>query len=886
MRQGQRTEGTDLAWSPGAAFGALEAAGGRTVAISVAGGQATALSGQDMAGLVRGAALALREAGIGTGDTVAIWAPNSVQWVAAGLACHLLGVILTPLDSMLSGAEAAEQMRESQVQAVWVTEAQAPAIGTGTPAIFLDRIEPSATELPVPGYSADMPIALFRTSGTTGKPKMFHLTLGNIGWNVRTITQSGEVSSRDRVFQPLPMHHVFPWITATLTCLTLGATLVLPESPSGPHIAEAMKLARPTIVIGVPRLYEALLAGIRTRLKSAGGWALAGYEALLWLSRRLGRATGGRFGPVLLAPVRRLAAPDLRMLISGGAHLSVEVEEELEALGWDVRSGYGLAETSASVTVPLGGKRLGSTGRAVQGCDIRIDQPNDDGIGEILLKGPVVFSGYQNNPEANATAFTGDGYFRSGDLGRLDEDGFLYVTGRAKELIVLSGGDNLFPEDVEQRYLAHPEIAEIGVMERDGALVAVVVPDMAEIAKHDVLNPEKAVKIALATTAKELPSTWRLTGFVLSHEPLPRTRLLKLRRFLLPGIYDELMAGHVAAPVAAPSPEDEAWLAAEPRARLWRLLAEQYPDRPLSLDGYISYDLGLDSFSWMNLSLAIEQATGVRLGAAEIGEIKTTRDLLALVSERFGAKARARPDQAALIAREADLWLRPRTPRERLLSALLFRANAAGMRVVFGLRIEGREHLEGLAGRPFLICPNHSSNLDVFAVTAAVPPGLRRQLSWSGSRARAFTNRMRRSLARLVGVFPIDEAEPMVAIGLAVEALKRGKGVVWFPEGWLSPDGRMLPFQEGVGHIIDRSGALVVPAVIEGTFEAWPRDRQFARPHPTRVVFGAPIPAETLAEGLSDSEDRARAIAVRLRAELVALAREAGADIVAPEDKP
>ena len=885
MGKEQGTEGAELAWSPRAAFDALEAAGGRTVAISVAGGVATALSGEDMAGLVRGAAAALREAGIGTGDTVAIWAPNSAEWVAAGLACHLLGVILAPLDAMVSGEEAAEQARESEARAIWVNEAQAPAIGTEIPAIFLDRIEPSAAELPEIGYSADMPIALFRTSGTTGKPKMFHLTLQNIGWNVRTVALSGEVSSRDRVFQPLPMHHVFPWITATLTCLTLGATLVLPESTSGPHIAEAMKLARPTIVIGVPRLYEALLAGIRARLRSAGRWGLAAYEALLWLSMRLRRATGGRFGPVLLAPIRRRAAPDLRMLISGGAHLPASVEEELEALGWDVRSGYGLAETSASITVPLGGKRLGSAGRAVEGCDIRIDQPDAEGIGEILLKGPVVFSGYLNNPEANATAFAEDGYFRSGDLGRLDEDGFLYVTGRAKELIVLSGGDNLFPEDVEQHYLVHPEIAEVGVMERDGALVAVVVPDMAEIAKHDVLNPEKAVKIALATTAKEMPSTWRLTGFVLSHEPLPRTRLLKLRRFLLPGIYDELMAGHVAAPVTAPGPEDEAWLAAAPRARLWRLLAEQYPDRPLSLDGYISYDLGLDSFSWMNLSLAIEQATGVRLGAAEIGEIKTTRDLLTLVSERFGERAEARPDQAAVIAQEAELWLRPRTPRERLLGGLLFWLNAAGMRVVFGLRVEGREHFEGLADRPFLICPNHSSNLDVFAVTAAVPPGLRRKLSWSGSRARAFTNRMRRALARLFGVFPIDEADPLVATGMAIEALRLGRAVVWFPEGWLTPDGRLLPFQEGVGHIIERSGALVVPAVIEGSFEAWPRDRRFARPHPVRVCFGAPIPAEALAEGLPDSGDRARAIAARLRERLVALAREADADILGPEDR-
>lgn len=867
-----------MRWSPIDALEALEAAADRTVTISVMDGVATRASGKQIADLVRGTAAALQGSGIASDDIVAIWAPNSPRWVAAGLACHLLGVILAPIDAMLSASEARRQVRDSRARVALISGGSAEAWGKEIPTIVLDQIEPSEKNLPPRDYAPDLPIALFRTSGTTGTPKMFYLSMQNIGCNVRFVTDSGDFSARDRVLLPLPMHHVFPWITATLSCLTLGAMLVLPQSPSGPHVTEALKLTRPTILIGVPRLYEAMLAGIRSRLRSISPAFLAAYEALLWLAFRIKRASGGQFGSYILAPIRRMIAPDLHLLVSGGAHLPIEVEEELETLGWDVRGGYGLAETSGSVTAPIGGKRLASTGRAVAGCEIRIDNPNADGIGEILLKGPVVFAGYLDNPRENERAFTTDGFFRSGDLGRLDADGFLFVTGRAKEVIVLAGGDNLYPEDVEARYLTDPLIAEIGVMERNGALVAVIVPNVAEFATRKLISPREAIAISVATIAKDLPSTWRLSGFVLSHEPLPRTRLLKIRRFMLPRIYEDSLAGRKPTRSITPKGEDAKWIAMEPRASVWQLLLDEFPNRAFGLDGYITYDLGLDSFGWMNLSLAVEDKLGVRLSVEDTAHIATVRDLLKVVTEKYEKGAESREKRADITEATAK-WLAPRTRTERLVGYILHGMNVVLMRTFFRLRVDGRAHLAGLVGRPALICPNHASDLDPLAVAAALPARLRSRVRWSGSRGAAFGTRLRRALARSIGMFPVDQAAPMMAVAMAVASLNQGMAQVWFPEGLLTPDGKLLPFHEGIGHVVAQSAAPVVPVIIDGSYAALPRDRRFPRPRRIRVIFGPPIAASTIKEGLPDEPKRARIIAERLRKAVLALASAHGLDL-------
>ncbi|MCB1502961.1 MAG: AMP-binding protein [Bauldia sp.] len=871
-----------LPWSPSELLAGLQRLGDRPVVQSVVAGTVETLTGAQLHRRIAGTAAALARADCGRGTVVALWAPNSARWIEAGLACHYLGAVLAPIDALLPASEAHDQAIASGAGAILVDGDAAEM--TGLRCFDLSELDLDQASVPAAALGPDDPIALFRTSGTTGAPKAFRLSLGNIGWNVRAIAETGLVGPDDRVLMPLPMHHVFPWITATLSSLTVGATLVLPEAPTGPQIAEALRLGRPTVIAGVPRLYEAMLAGIRERIRSSGGrLARIAFDGGMGLAVQLRRHSEGKLGGALLGSVRRAVAPDLRLVVSGGAHLPQRVQEELEALGWDVRVGYGLAETAASVAGTLVAKRAASVGKPIEGCEVRIDSPGPDGIGEILLRGPVVFSGYIDNPDANAQAFTPDGFFRTGDLGRLDADGFLYVTGRKKEVIVLAGGDNLYPDDVERRYLADPQIAEIGVMERDGALVALIVPNLAEITKAGALKAEDAIRVALGTVATRLPPTWRLAGFALTREPLPRTRLGKLRRFRLPELYERARAGGGQAEPRVLTAEERAWIDTPPRAAVWAILAQRQQGQPFDLDSHLQLDLGLDSFDWMSLAVSIEEATGVRLDSADTARIATVRDLLTRVSTKEPDRERHRADFDETIARERARWLSPATPVERGLAGVLAGANKATMRLFFRLHARGVETLPTTG--PLLICPNHVSDMDAFVVAAALPAALRRRIAWAAIRQRVFHTPFHRAFARIARIFPVDETAPTIAVELAIETLAKGGVQVWFPEGWRSPDGKLLPFHSGVGHVILRSRAPVVPVYIAGTFEAWPRDRRFPHPTAVTVTFGEPLAADALIAGIPEGADPAQALADAVRAGVARIAGEApGEDDDAPAE--
>lgn len=870
-------------WSPDVVIASLSRSGSAPVLLTLREDTIQPWSGEQLIRLISGAVGGLSQLGVKTGDVVSLYAANSPAWVAVALACWRLGTIIAPIDSLLPTDDAVASATAAGAR---LLIADRPIIDAD-PAIEVVDME-SFGEAPPDGagpgvpIALDAPVALLRTSGTTGTPKLFHLTLGNIGANIQAIAKSGLLTGDDRVLMPLPMHHIYPWVTATLTSLTVGATLVLPESPTGPHIATALRLVRPTVMIGVPRLYEALVTGVRQRVRGAGRLADMLFGMLISASMNLRKATRINVGRIVFWPLRRQIAPGLRMMVSGGANVTRDVADAIEAMGWDLRSGYGLAETASIFTGNLSEKRLGTEGKPITDGTIRIDSPDESGTGEILLQGPSVFSGYIDNPAENAKAFTKDGFFRTGDLGNLDADGFLRVSGRAKEVIVLGGGKNIYPEEVEKKYLASSDITEIGVLERRGELVAIVVPDLAAIAKRGSLQTDEAIKTALSSVAKTLPSTQRLSGFVLTREKLPRTLLGKIQRFLLPDLYESLLSRRAMPASRDLTPEERDWVSAESRSGVWALLRRQLEGRPFDLDSHLQLDLGLDSFDWMTLALSIEEQSGVQLDAANIAQIETVRDLLQMV----GSEIESRPERTTAapvfrVDQHRKRWLAPQTGLERAIGRLVLALNRVLMRTVFRLKCRGAELLP--ADGAFVICANHVSDMDPAALAAALPSRVRGRTYWAGDVVRLFASRVTRLLCRSARVYPIDETAPMVAVELAVDVLDAGGVQVWFPEGWRSADGKLLRFQAGIGRILQRANVRVVPAFIAGTLEAWPRESRLPRPHPVEVVFGAPIEPARLVPSGPLSEAPAEQIAAALRSQVGELALSAGADVLTVE---
>ena len=336
----------------------------------------------------------LRQSGIGRGTAVALWAPNSPVWITCALAVLAAGGVLVPIDE-LAGPDLFDVALKSSNARLVITachhfEASGAlwrAQGIGT--ILVDENRKFAadatqwrsalleTSEDLPDASGDQPALLSWTSGTTGTPKAFVLSHRNIATNVEALHRLAAVGRRDRVLLPLPLHHAYPFVVGMLTPLTCGAAVVLPASTTGPSLMQALRAGDVTALVGVPRLYETLVATIALQINSHRRLVVrVGWRALLRSAILLQRWTGLHAGRLVFTPVRQRIASKLQLLVSGGAPLERKTEEHLEALGWTVLTGYGLAETASLFTGNRPSEwRAGSAGRPLADGKIRIAQP-------------------------------------------------------------------------------------------------------------------------------------------------------------------------------------------------------------------------------------------------------------------------------------------------------------------------------------------------------------------------------------------------------------------------------------------------------------------------------------------------------------------------------
>jgi long-chain acyl-CoA synthetase len=850
-----------------------------------------------LATTVRELAAGLVSAGLEPGARVALFAPDGPEWIASALAAIRAGGVVVPLDAQFTDDALAHTLTDSAARLVFTTADRADRVARLAPAariVLLDAAEGRASWREVRGPAERLPerrgadpAALFYTSGTTGPPKGVPLTHGNLTFQINTLAGIGLVTPGDRVCLPLPLHHVYPFVVGLLTPLALGLPLVLPHALTGPQIVRALKEGEATVLVGVPRLYSALLSAIEIELASRGRSVAAAVRLALdlsvWARRRLGMRSGAR----LFRAVRTRIGPRLRLLTSGGAALEPAVARTLEGLGWELASGYGLTETSPLLTLNLPGSgRLDSAGRPIPGVALRIASPasQDPGTGEIQVRGPGVFTEYLNLPDKTREAFASDGWFRTGDLGHLDAQGFLFITGRADEMLVTPGGENVNPENVEAAFLRHTFLRDFAVLQRDGRLVGLALPDVAMIERAGRTDVHQAVRDAVAEINPALPSYQRMSDVAVTRDPLPRTRLGKLRRRELPGLYTraQAMAGEPTqrGPIAvADMVESDRLLVEHPSAKaVWEWLSQRYSTRRLTMDVSLGLDLGVDSMEWLGLTLEIERRAGVQLDEAEIARVATIRDLLRAVVDAPAAEVgwwgALWDEPERLLSPAQARWLAPLGPGLTLLSRMLMAANGTLMRLVFRLRPVGLEHLPR---EPWVLVANHVSFLDPLVLSAALG---RRELErsyWGGWTGVAFANPLMRGISRLWRVLPIDQARRGAGSSLALAAaiLKREGCLIWFPEGERSRTGRLLPFRPGIGLLLARFPHPVVPVSIRGTREALPRGGWLIRPHPVAVTFGVPVDPRQLVAAGTPPEEAARRIVRALETAVTELGRGA-----------
>lgn len=835
-------------------------------------------------------AAGLVERGVEPGTNVALYAPNGAEWVVANLALLWLGAVPVPLDVRQGKKNLAHCLKDSDARFACTTADYAPSLleaGGEAQRLTLFLLDASREAAEASGLEAatwwrdllaERPAerhagaggdtaVLFYTSGTTGAPKGVPLTHENVLANLEGLLVEDVVGDDERALMPLPLHHVYPYVVGMLVPFCLGAAVILPAGISGAEIARALREGRATVVMAVPRLCRALVDAIRRRIASGGrlaGWV---FDSALAASIGLQRRLGWRVGRWLFAPIRRRIAPDLHLMVAGGSKLEPELAATIEALGWEVLTGYGLSETSPIVALNTPhAKNLESAGKPLPGVEVRIDPIEGKAGGEIVVRGKSVFSGYRDLPDKTRSSFTEDGWFRTGDLGELDEAGFLHIKARVKETIVLSAGENIFPEEVEEAFEASPLIAEAAVLERDDRLVLLAVADQQALRERNLDDTAAAVREAAQAIANNLPSYQRVADIAISRESLPRTTLGKLRRHELPDLFERAKAGKTSREVRPELSAADERLLAEPRVdRAWRWLEERFPDRDLRLDSDLATDLGIDSLDWVGLSLDLERAAGVHLDESTIQGLTTVRDLLLAVRDAETGAGEA----ATSLSDEQRRWIAPKTVTLAALTSVLLALDLLVMRLCFRLRVRGLDQLPE-AG-PCILTPNHASYLDAFAVTAALPGHLRRKVYWAGDREILFKSAPRRLFSRAANVFPVSTFEARSGLAFGREILERGDCLGWFPEGQLSLEGALQPFQPGIGQLAADTEVPLVPVHIDGAFAAWPRSRSWPRLRRIAVTFGAPLHPADLAGDASDDEKRER-IAEALRRAVADLA--------------
>ncbi len=811
--------------------------------------------------------------GIREGDRVGLILENHPRWGIGFLAVQSLGGIAVPLDVLHRPETLARLLDHSGCSFVLSSEKQLPLLEevqqllpARLPALVhgssggrypeWDQVAAGGqrdwSRLPHVRRDLDEPNLIMYTSGTTGDPKGVVLTGRNLYRNVVEALGIIRITPDDHFLGVLPLYHILALQVNFIAPLYAGARTSFLDALDAQRILKAFREEGISVFVCVPQFYYLLHRRIFSEVEKRGWVARSAFRLLLRTSRLSWRYTGRRVGRHLFRSVHAAFGPALRLFGVGGARFDPEVARELTDLGFTIVQAYGMTETAALATLAdLRPHSVGSVGAPLPQKEIHIDRPDDQGVGEVLIRGENVMQGYYRNPEATAAALEG-GWLHSGDLGRIDHHGCVYITGRAKDVIVLSSGKNIYPEEVEHFYQSQcPLIREICVLgltdpgSDQERLHAVVVPDFDRLRQERMVNAYDMIRYSMETLSQRLPTYQRVHSLELWQEPLPRTTTRKIRRF---EVLERVLQGKTKP--AAGGEAGAAWQPSDPvEESLRQLVLHTKPQAVVHPEANLELDLGVDSLERVEILSSIKENLGVDIPDEVGGEFLTFGDVVRYVKERLSQEVESGGDRKSwkeileAPLTEADRAELARRLRRRTLWESLFVVTALVLRLaakgLFRLRGEGIEQLP--REYPFLVCPNHQSYLDAFLVTCLLPMRVARRFSalaysdyidgfWTGF------------LGRMIKTIPVDADRNLRrALRLAAEALRRDLILMVFPEGERSIDGTLKVFRKGPAILATTLGIPVVPAGIRGAYEAWPRGSNRIRLHPIRIRFGAPL---------------------------------------------
>jgi long-chain acyl-CoA synthetase len=869
---------------------------------------------------IRSIAFRLGQEQVDFGDRVAIIGENHPNWAMAYLGTLYRGAIAVPLDPAASVETLATFIDDSESKLAFISlsvtqkfDEVCERLGKNIPAVTL--LEPNGRNglhsfadwsstirspefdsLPLSARDSDMAVLIY-TSGTTGNPKAVPLTHGNILSEIDGVQEVLRLADSEVILSLLPLFHAYSQIVNLWIATTIGARVVYIAEVNAEEIVRGLREGQVTTLTGVPRLWYLFHKRIFDSVRSMPKPVRWLFAALLRANGALRDGLGINLGRLLFRKVHEAFGGRLRLAVSAGSSFDASVAQDYHRLGFTILQGYGLTETAGAATITrFEDNKVGSVGTPLNNVEVKIDEPNGNGAGEVLIRGPIVMPGYYRNDEANREAFTDDGWFRSGDLGYFDRQGHLYIVGRKKDVIVLPSGKNVHPEDVEAHYARSPLVGELCVLGvRDAEcqfaqsekLCAVVVPDFDYLKANKIANSREAIRFSLDNLGRELPEYQRVHDYIVRAEPLPRTATRKVRRTELRKQVEE------SGSIGSRARDASSWQFSSEELELlnchWgnqfaSILKRHVPEAEVIHPRMnLELDLGLDSLARAECIVALEEVADVSFKPELVAAAHTVGDVIALANSVCGGTRAAPSDtlkpssgtetasisvslngnhlnwnQILMAAPLDSMDIQPILRRKAFTSALAYlilRPVYLFARVFLRMEVRGLEKLEQLDA-PYLICPNHQSFLDAVLVCSVYPRRILSKIFHVGA-SEYWSNPITAAMARLLNIVPVDpNTNLMRAMRAGAAGLRSGKILNIYPEGERSFDGNLHEFKKGAAILSTELGVAIVPVALDGVYKVWPRKSWRIRFSRVRVHFCSPISPQdrTRSDGLESTD--------------------------------
>ncbi len=740
---------------------------------------------------------------------IAIYAENSLEWIYSFYAGWLNNCIVIPIDYGSSIEDVAHILSDCEPDLLITTKAlhkklSEANVGKSVNILHLEDIDYEQNienvRMDFNAEENDTAIIIY-TSGTTGKPKGVMLSFLNLQININAVTIENKIiTATGETLLLLPLHHVLPLAGALLATLYIGGTVVVSPSMQSKDLMDSLKNNKITVIIGVPRFYELIYISLKNKIfaKKIG-------KFMFYLARKVGSY---KFSKKIFKKVHDGMGGHVDFMVCGGAALNQEVGNFYKTLGFQILEGYGMTEAAPMIAFTRPNRvKVGSPGELLSGIELKtIDN-------EIVVRGKNVMQGYYNNPEETAKVIK-SGWLYTGDLGFLDDKGFLHITGRKKDIIVLPSGKNISPVEIETKLENEAEaVKEAAVFLHNEKLHTVIVPDFDYLSKEGIRDMQAYFREEiLSVFNQKLSSYKRIMQFSLVKSELPRTKLGKIRRFKLAELVD--------------APKDEKKEEEQMQCEEYKIIKdfiEKETSSQISPSDHIEYDIAMDSLGKISLIDFIERTFGVSIDEDKLLSFPSVSSMVEHVKSKKIWQKLEVTNWTEILKEKVNLKL----PKSWPTMAVAKNSAKAFFKVYFKFKGEGYKNK---LPEPCIITPNHQSFFDGLFVAAFI--GYKTMKStYFYAKKKHIKNKFVNFLATRNNIIIVDLNSGLKeSIQQMAEVLKKGKNVIIFPEGTRTKTGELGEFKKMFAILSKELNVPVVPVAISGAFKALPRGKKFPRP--------------------------------------------------------